>query len=950
MARGLYVYAGSVTLDHLTIADAVARGGDGITGVDGGGGAGGLGGGLFIAQTGSVTLSSVNFLNDSAIGGNGGAFVGPGNVGTVIGASGGFGFGGRGGLIGGSGGFGAGGGAGSVGGAGGFGAGNGGAGPFGAGGGGGLGAGGAIFVHSGGSLALQSGTIGAGGVAGGLGGAGAGNGQALGATIFLSGNQSFSLAPPAGQTIEIDGVIADTIVPGEPAGVVPTYSGGDSSGYFSGGVVTTIYQYYYPAFGFTDPFVAPQAPLPAPGGTARLNGANTYTSGTNITGTLDLATATSAGTGTITFAAENATLRVHGTTMPANILAALSPAALIDLPDIQATPGVVTVTGGTQHYDLPLAGGGTATLRDTIGAADLAAIVTLDGSGGSQIGFIYEITANGVIVPQATRAYTSVGRGLAFVTTPVIAGALGATGAVTLHGGASDGGLVISGTEDLTFRAGTGAGTVIAGGGNNRYEQLGGAGDQTFLLGNGADTIFAFGNATVDGNAGGKLILLGAGNDLILSHATSAAADTVMGGSGNASVVSHGNAILSGFSGSINLTAAEGVTTLFAGSAPATVAGAGTNAGNVIVTTNGSLVVYATNANDLVLGGGADTRILYYDYTQVGLPHAGGIVSGGAGSVTVAANGGEFLGGTAGNNHITMAGVGTMVGGGAGDVLAFTGGAGGIAFASSGATTMDGGAGGDVTLVAGMGGGDIITGNAHSMVWLSGGDEIVAAEGADTIVAGAGAATVTAAGPGVLLFAGSGALDFRNTGAVSTVVGGAGAMTVHGGSGGGLFFGSGGDVLLAESGAATLVGGGAGDVLSITGGGYNLLVGGGGAETLGGALATGVNAIYAGTGPDLLIGGAGLSYLFAGSGGTTLQGGSAATDFVFRHGMAGGQVAVTSWNPGLDSILLQSYPAGEAASALAGASHSGGNTLLTLSDGTAITFVGVNTLSAANFL
>ncbi|MCX7381153.1 MAG: hypothetical protein NT133_06995, partial [Alphaproteobacteria bacterium] len=115
-ARGLYVYAGSVTLDHLTIADAVARGLDGITGVDGGGGAGGLGGGLFIAQTGSVTLSSVNFLNDSAIGGNGGIWVGPGNVGTVIGAAGGFGFGGDGGVIGGRGGCGAGGGAGAGGG------------------------------------------------------------------------------------------------------------------------------------------------------------------------------------------------------------------------------------------------------------------------------------------------------------------------------------------------------------------------------------------------------------------------------------------------------------------------------------------------------------------------------------------------------------------------------------------------------------------------------------------------------------------------------------------------------------------------------------------------------------------------------------------------------------------------------------------------------------------
>ncbi|MCX7381154.1 MAG: hypothetical protein NT133_07000, partial [Alphaproteobacteria bacterium] len=668
---------------------------------------------------------------------------------------------------------------------GGFGAGNGGAGPDGAGGGGGLGAGGAIFVHAGGSLTLQAGTIGPGSVTGGLGGAGAGNGQALGATMFLSGNQTFSLAPPVGQTIEIDGVIADTAVPGEPAGVVPTYSGGGSSGSFGSFVIDTTYWPIFPPFGVTDPFVAPLPALPNPGGTAVLTGANTYSSGTNVTGTLDLATATSAGTGAITFAAANAVLRVHGTTLPANGLRTLSPSAIIELPDIQALPGAVTVTGGTQHFDLPLVGGGTAAIldADTIGAADLAAIVTPDGSGGSRVGFIYQVMANGTIVPQATRAYTQIGRNLVFANTPVIAGALGETGAVTVHGGTSDGGLVLSGTEDLTFLSGTGAGTVLAGGGNNRYEQLGGAGDQTFLLGNGADTIFAFGNATVEGNAGGKLILLGAGNDLVISHASAAAADTVMGGSGNASVISHGNAILSGFSGSVILAAAEGVTTLFAGSAPASVYGGGYSTGSAIVTTDGSLTIDATNATDLVLGGGANTRISYTDYTQAGLPHVGGIVSAGAGSMTVNASAGVFLAGTAGNNRIAItAGTATVVGGGAGDVVSFAGSAGGIAFASSGATTLDGG---------GTSGG------------LGGGNTTVAAQGADTIVGGAGAATVTAGNQGVLMFAGAGALDFINGAGAATIVGGAGVMTVHGGIGGGIAFGNGGDLLIAEGGAAT---------------------------------------------------------------------------------------------------------------------------------------------------
>jgi hypothetical protein len=75
--RGLFIYSGHVTVENLTIANAVARGGNGADG--GGGGGAGLGGGLFVASDtahgaapSQVTLNNVVFQNDAAIGGNGG--------------------------------------------------------------------------------------------------------------------------------------------------------------------------------------------------------------------------------------------------------------------------------------------------------------------------------------------------------------------------------------------------------------------------------------------------------------------------------------------------------------------------------------------------------------------------------------------------------------------------------------------------------------------------------------------------------------------------------------------------------------------------------------------------------------------------------------------------------------------------------------------------------------
>ena len=144
------------------------------------------------------------------MGGFGGGGGGGGGGGT--GGAGGFGGGGGSGSVGGGGGFGGGGGGGGGGlntaGAGGFGAGKGGSNLTGQGG-GGLGAGGDIFIQQGGTLVVQSGSLAAGVVNGGTSGDANLDGSAYGNGIFIQGNQSVTLAPLAGTTLTISGVIAD---------------------------------------------------------------------------------------------------------------------------------------------------------------------------------------------------------------------------------------------------------------------------------------------------------------------------------------------------------------------------------------------------------------------------------------------------------------------------------------------------------------------------------------------------------------------------------------------------------------------------------------------------------------------------------------------------------------------------------------------------------------------
>jgi hypothetical protein len=70
--RGLFAYAGNLTVNNLTIQNTQAQGGAGGTAGFAGGGGAGLGGGLFVGANANVTLNSVSFSNNQALGGAGG--------------------------------------------------------------------------------------------------------------------------------------------------------------------------------------------------------------------------------------------------------------------------------------------------------------------------------------------------------------------------------------------------------------------------------------------------------------------------------------------------------------------------------------------------------------------------------------------------------------------------------------------------------------------------------------------------------------------------------------------------------------------------------------------------------------------------------------------------------------------------------------------------------------
>lgn len=90
MFQALQIATGNVTLTNLFIQNAASTGGDGGAGTAGGGGGVGGGGGIYVHNGATVTVNTLQFISNQAIGGTGGA----GAVGGVGAGGGGGGFGG----------------------------------------------------------------------------------------------------------------------------------------------------------------------------------------------------------------------------------------------------------------------------------------------------------------------------------------------------------------------------------------------------------------------------------------------------------------------------------------------------------------------------------------------------------------------------------------------------------------------------------------------------------------------------------------------------------------------------------------------------------------------------------------------------------------------------------------------------------------------------------------
>ena len=93
-----------------------------------------------------------------------------------------------------------------------------------------------------------------------------------------------------------------------------------------------------------------------------------------------------------------------------------------------------------------------------------------------------------------------------------------------------------------------------------------------------------------------------------------------------------------------------------------------------------------------------------------------------------------------------------------------------------------------------------------------------------------------------------------------------------------------------------------------------------------------------------MVGGVGSDTLGAGAGTDTMTGNGGNNLFFFNQAVIAGNAPtdiVTDFNTS-DSVLLAGYGSSAAGAALAGATSSGGNTTLTLSDNTKITFIGTS--------
>ncbi len=350
----------------------------------------------------------------------------------------------------------------------------------------------------------------------------------------------------------------------------------------------------------------------------------------------------------------------------------------------------VTAIGGPLDGQVILAGTGDLAFNAGLGAGSVIA------AGGANLVSMY---------PGAGKQFVQLGGGNDTVV--ALAGddtVSAGTGANMILLGA--GNLIVNSTgADLISAAAAGHVTINAGA--NNPVAFFGAAQTVFNGGSGHATLVAGSGAVTINAVSGSQLWLGGGSASLNSFGT----DTVIGGSGDATVQSNGpgDFIFAG-AGALDFTLGLGSTTILGSSGAETLHGG-----------SGSMIVLSYGATRYFGGGGADT------------------VAGFGGSLTVTggAGSGVFLGAAAGGNVLTGgSGVSILIGGGNGDVLTAGSGPGDVLKAGPGAETLTG---------AG-------TTGAHKFYAGSGADLMVAGSGNTQFLDGTGSATMVA-GTGLDLFA-----------------------------------------------------------------------------------------------------------------------------------------------------------------------------------------------------
>src|SRR5215472_12570077 len=247
---------------------------------------------------------------------------------------------------------------------------------------------------------------------------------------------------------------------------------------------------------------------------------------------------------------------------------------------------------------------------------------------------------------------------------------------------------------------------------------------------------------------------------------------------------------------------------------------------------------------------------------------------------------------------------------------------------------------------------DLARGDFGISVGGGGPHMIIAGTGNDTIFGGRGPDLILGGSGHDLIFGGAGNDTILGGGGAQTIFGGAGHDVIVGGNGPDLIFGGrGGDTITAGSGPTTIYGGQsdprgfdrfeghghAGDLIT-AGRGADLIYGGKGNDTIQGG--SGPDTIYGGGGNDTVIGGSGPATIDGGSGHNQILLGSGPT-LLQDSGSAGHDTALGFEVTHGDRIGFEGENNRSIGKAIATANEHGGNTTITLPDGSTMTLVGI---------